>query len=189
MNNKYVLLVFALLLSLSSFAQQEKMTREDKDEKNEARSGRIKDKTDYALFHRQMLSLKEYLDERKKIPNLQKVNKMPVKVLVVIDSVDDGDDSKKLMGYVTQNIGDNTTNIYEVAFDRTLKKIIAVKHTAEATEAEKEEASEKTEKTTVKKTEVKKTTVKKKSDDDDDDDDAEDAKPAKSKNKKDTDDD
>src|ERR1035437_6940181 len=107
MNNKHLFLIFCLLFSLPSFAQQkEKMTREDKQEKNEARTARINSKNDYAIFHRQLLSLKEYMDERKKIPNLQKANKMPVKVVVAIDTVDEGDEAsaKKLTGYIRQDI-------------------------------------------------------------------------------------
>lgn len=188
MRNRYLLLAFCVLVSATAFAQKEKMTREEKDEKNEARLTRIKDKTDYALFHRQMLSLKEYNDERKKIPNLQKANKVPVKIVPVIDSLDDVDDAaaKTLIGYIRQDIGDNSTNLYEVTFDRAQKKIVAVKHTAEAIDAEKEAAEERAEKASEKKTPVK-TTVKKKKSDDDDDDDGDDDKPVKGKKDKDDD--
>src|SRR5580698_6073544 len=114
-------LLFCLSLCTTSFAQKEKMDQDEKDDKREARSTRIKDKTDYSLFHRQMLSLKEYSDERRKIPNLQKANKMPVKVAAVVDTnADPGDDGKTLIGYITQDIGDNSSNVYEVTFDRTL---------------------------------------------------------------------
>ena len=190
MNKKHFLVIFCVLFSIVSFAQQkEKMTREDKDEKNAARTTRIKDKTDYNLFHRQMLSLKEYNDERKKIPNLQKANKMTVKIVPVIDSLDDVEDAaaKTLVGYIRQDIGDNSTNLWEVTFDRAQKKIISVKHTAEAIDADKEAAEEKAEKATEKKPPVKATARKKKGDDDDDDD-ADDDKPVKSKKSKDDDD-
>src|SRR5580693_5010615 len=91
--------LFCLTLGLTSYAQKEKMDQEEKDDKREARSTRIKDKTDYALFHRQMLSLKEYSDERRKIPNLQKANKMTVKVSAIVDTTVDAGD-KILIGYI-----------------------------------------------------------------------------------------
>ena len=169
MKNKVTLLfLLSLTLCITSFAQKEKMDQEDKDDKREARSTRIKDKTDYSLFHRQMLSLKEYSDERRKIPNLQKANKMPVKVTAVVDTTNDvGDDAagKTLIGYITQDIGDNSSNIYEVTFDRTQKKIVNVKFTGDISDAEKEE------KAAPAKTSPAKTVHKKTKDDDDDPDD------------------
>ena len=189
MNNKHLFLIFCLLFSLPSFAQQkEKMTREDKQEKNEARTARINSKNDYAIFHRQLLSLKEYMDERKKIPNLQKANKMPVKVVVAIDTVDEGDEAsaKKLTGYIRQDIGDNSVNVYDVTFDRSVKKIVSVKRTPEALEADKEEAEAKAEKTTTIKTKEK--TIIHKKNKDEDDDDADEEKPTKNKKNKDDDD-
>ena len=177
MKNKFTLFFFlCLVLCVSTFAQKkEKMEQDEKDEKREARSTRIKDKTDYALFHRQMLSLKEYGDERRKIPNLQKANKMPVKVTAVVDTTIDADDeagSKTLIGYIRQDIGDNTSNVYEVTFDRAQKKIVGVKFTGEPNELEKEE------KAAPKKVAPSKT-IHKKNKDDDDDDDPEDEKPSK----------
>src|SRR4051812_23001409 len=76
--SKSISLLFVCLVTLSapSFAQQkEKMTREEKDEKNQARMSRINAKNDYVVFRRQILALKEYGDERRKIPALQKANK------------------------------------------------------------------------------------------------------------------
>src|SRR5580698_3135960 len=104
-------LLFCLSLCTTSFAQKEKMDQDEKDDKREARTTRIRDKTDYNLFHRQMLSLKEYSDERRKIPNLQKANKMTVKVSAVVDTTVDAGD-KTLIGYIRQDIGDNTSNVY-----------------------------------------------------------------------------
>jgi hypothetical protein len=155
--------LFCLTLSITSFAQTEKM---DQDDKREARSTRIRDKTDYNLFHRQMLSLKEYSDERRKIPNLQKANKMTVKVSAVVDTTIDAGD-KTLIGYIRQDIGDNSSNVYEVTFDRALKKIVNVKYTGEGDEVEKEEKAPPAK------------TIHKKNKDDDDDDDPDDAKPSK----------
>ena len=185
------MLVGLLTLSASSFAQQkEKMTREEKDEKNQARTARVSNKNDYAVFHRQILALPEYLDERKKMPALQKTTKSVVKVTAVVDSLEDDDNSKALTGAIRQDIGDNTTNIYELTFDRKTKKIVGVKRTPEAIEADKEAkeaAADKEEKTTTVKTKEK--TVVKKKKDDDDDDDADEEKPAKGKAKKDADED
>ena len=188
MNLKIPIATLCLLLSVPcSFAQaqKEKMTREEKQEKIDARATRIKDRADYALFRRQMLALKEYQDERKKIPALQKQNKAVVKVLAVVDSLDDaGDNPKTLSGYIRQDIGGTTANVYEVTFDRARKAITAVKPTGESTEPEKEEKAEK--KPVQKKTEK---TIKKKNADDDGDDDEEQEKPSRKTKKTTTDDD
>jgi hypothetical protein len=184
MTHKITYLFFCLFFSLSSFAQQDKMTREDKDEKNQARLTRIKDKNDYAIFHRQLLGLKEYLDERKKIPALTKANKSPVKVVAGVDTTDDGVDeaaAKILIGFIRQDIGDNSVTLYDVTFSRTTKKIVSVKRTAEAMEADND-----AEATPGKKAPVK-TAVNKKNKEDDDDDDTDD-KPVKKKKSKDDDD-
>lgn len=168
-----ILLYICIVICISSFAQQEKMTPEEKQEKNAAREARMARKSEYATFHRQMLALKEYAGERKKIPALQKGNKEPVKILAVIDSNDnDDEESKTLIGYIREDMGDNSTNVYEVTYDRTAKKIISVKRTAEtadteATDDNDDAASGKTKKATSKKS---------KDDDDDDPDD----KPSKS---------
>src|SRR4051812_10445753 len=110
MINKIVIAILLFLMpGFTAFAQKEKMTREDKDEKNLARTTRIKDKTDYNLFRRQIFSLKKYTDERMKIPNLQKENKMPVKITAAVDTSGDMDDEankKTLIGYIRQDIGD-----------------------------------------------------------------------------------
>ena len=189
-----IILLLCLMQAFTSVAQQkDKMTREEKDEKNQARLTRISNKNDYVVFHRQLLALKEYADERKKIPVLQKANKGIVKVVAVVDSLDDEMDAKNktLLGYIRQDIGDVTTNMYEITFDRQQKKIVTVIRTPEAMEADKEELADKAEKTTTVKTKEKTTVVthKKKSEDDDDDDADEDKPAPKSKSKKDSDDD
>ncbi len=179
MKNKHILLAVTLLLSLTTFAQQEKKTREEKNEQNQARNARMANKSDAAIFRRQLLALKEYADERKKIPALQKANKgVVVRVSVAVDTADLTDDAitKTLNGYIKQDIGDVSNNTYEAIFDRTLKKITSLKKTGDGEEVEKAEAPEKAE---PKKTDTKKPTVHKKNKDDDDDDDADDDKPAK----------
>ncbi len=187
MKNKIsIVFLLLLLLSITSFAQKEKMTREEKDEKNQARTTRINNKNDYVVFHRQILGLKQYQDERKKIPVLQKANKgAAIKVLAIVDSLDDEEDgkSKNLQGFIRLDVGDNSTNMYEVIFDRTTKKIISVNRTQEAIEADKEAASDKQENITTGKPKEKAVIHKKNKDDDDDEESDEDA-PAKSKSKK-----
>lgn len=189
MNNRISLLLVCLLtLSASSFAQQkEKMTREEKDEKNQAREARINAKNDYVIFRRQILALPEYLDERKKMPTLQKANKGVVKVTAVVDSLEDDDNSKALTGAIRQDIGDNTMNVYELTFDRKTKKIVGIKRTQEAMDADKEAAADKEEKTTTIKTKEK--TVVKKKKDEDEDEDMDEEKPVKGKAKKDAEED
>jgi hypothetical protein len=182
LNNKLPLLFILLIICAhTSFAQKEKMTREDKQEKIEARAERIRDKTDYTLFRRQMLSLKEYAEERRKVPVLQKTNKEPVKVTAVVDSLSDGGDkdpqNKTLTGYIRQTIGDNSSEIYEVTFDRTRKIILSVKRTGDGD-------TENEEKATGKKTKEKIKTVRKKnSDEDEDEEEDEQEKPGKKKQK------
>jgi hypothetical protein len=173
------IIVCCLLCVASSFGQKEKMTREEKDEKNQARTARINSKNDYAIFHRQMLGLKEYLDERKKIPALQKASKGPVKVVAAVDSLDEEDDAKNkvLTGYIRQDVGDNSINIYEVIFDRSQKKIVDVKRTQEGMDADKELPEDRAEKTTKEKTKEK-TVHKKNKDEDEEEDNADEDKPA-----------
>lgn len=186
MKNKISLLIAALLLTLTSFAQQEKMTREDKDEKNAARLARVNAKNDYANFRKQILALKQMDAERQKIPALRKTSKMPVKVLAVIDSNDNDAESKTLIGYIRQEVGDNSTNMYDIIYDRAQRTIVSVKRTQEAIDADRELQEDQVEKAEPKTREVKKT-IKKKTKDEDDDEPEE--KPAKGKQKDKDDDD
>ena len=183
MKHKIALFFLFLPLSLASFAQnvppKEKMTREEKDEKNKAREARINTKNDYVLFRKQIIALKEYNDEKKKVPKLQADNKMTlVKVVIAIDSVDEGDTTKILTGYIVQNIGDNATLLYDITYDRALKKIVSLKRTQEAIDADKEEKEDKAKD----KKPGAKPVVHKKNKDDDDDDEPEE-KPSKTKEK------
>ncbi len=169
------------------------MTREEKNEKNQARQERIDLKNDMVIFKKQILGLKEYGLERKKIPDLQKTSKMTVKVTAVIDSesTENSAESKTLIGYIKQDVGDNTTNMYELTYDRAQKKILSVKRTPEAIDADRELAEEKEEKASAKeeKSSMKKGSVSKKpvakknKDEDDEDDEADEEKPSKSKRK------
>lgn len=127
-----------------------------------------KEKSDYKEFRKQIAALKEFSEEKKKIPKLQKENKETVKVTANIDSVDGGDDVKTFAGFITQQIGDNSVNLYELTFDRATRKITTVKKTAEAIEAEAAEKDK--EKPAAKPATAKKgSTAKKKKDEDGDD--------------------
>jgi hypothetical protein len=193
MKNKHLLLFCCIVWSVASFGQgqKEKMTREEKNEKNQARQERIDLKNDMVIFKKQILGLKEYALERKKIPDLQKTSKMAVKVTAVIDSesTENSAESKTLIGYIKQDVGDNTTNMYELTYDRAQKKITSVKRTPEAIDADRELAEEKEEKASARseKTSIKKSTAGKKpvtkKDEDEDDEDADEEKPSKSKRK------
>jgi hypothetical protein len=152
-----------------------------------AEKPRVSDKSDIISFHRQILSLKEYNDERAKIPALQKANKVTVKVKAIVDTADlsqDGDDEGKpntrLTGYIRQEIGSESVDLYQLTFDRVKKKITAVVPVADSSEMHHSAAP-------AKKAGTKKAA--KKGDEDDDDD--EDEKPAskKSADKADKDDD
>lgn len=173
MKQTTALLLLFISLSLPSLAQtapqKEKMTREDKDEKNQAREARVNTKNDYALFRKQVAASKEYNDEKRKMPKLQADNKMPVKVMITVDSLDEGDTSKILTGYIVQTIGDNTITMYDITFDRKLKKLMAMKRTQEAIDADKEAAEEKADRAADKKENTKPVVHKKNKDDDDDD--------------------
>jgi len=130
-------------------------------------------RAEYSAFKRQMLALKEFAEEKRKAPRLQKENNAVVKIVATIDSVDN-DEVKTLTGYITEQIGDNSVNAYEVTFDRATKTIISVKKTGEA---EEPEAAEKAQ--PKKATPAATHKAKKKGDDDDDDGDEDEAKPSK----------
>ena len=142
-----------------------------------------KDRSDYSLFRRQIIALKEYGEERKKIPALQKENKELVKVFVTMDSTETDDTAKNkfLQGFITQQIGDNTANAYEITFDRTSRKITTVKRTGESTDPEPTEVKAKP--APKKDGEIKKATPKKKKDGDEDDEEEEEKEEKPSKEK------
>ncbi len=141
------------------------------------------DKSDMIAFHRQIITLKQYAEERSKIPALKKLKKVNVKVSAVIDTVTSDTDeakSRTLTGYIKQEIGDTAANVYEITFDRVEKKIIAIKRTGEGEDVESKE--EKAEDAKIKATK-KVTPVKKKKEDDEDDDDKDEENGSKQKQK------
>jgi hypothetical protein len=177
MNRKSNIILFILLaFTTAAFAQTDK---EDRKEQQEEKKNANKEKVDFGVFRRLIMSTKEFSDERRKIPALQKANKVPVKIIAVVDSMADSDSPTKLIGYIRQDIGDISTNVYEVVFDRTIKKIISVKPTGDANDEDKDETANE------KKTPGKHIGTKKKKDDEDEDD--EDEKPSKKKQKDDDD--
>jgi hypothetical protein len=169
MKRKISLILFCCLsLCISSFGQREKMSREDKDEKNQARLDRINNKNDVALFRRQIMALKEYASEKQKAISLQKTNNTAVRVVIVVDTEAIADDAKTLMGSIRQDAAENSLTLYEIVFDRGERKIISVKRTPEAIDADRETAEEKEEKA-AERQEAKKSAHKKNKDEDDDD--------------------
>lgn len=149
---------------------------------------RSADKSDIINFHRQILSLKEYNEERAKIPALQKANKVTVKVKAIVDTSDmasdtddDGKPNTKLTGYIRREIGQESIDVYQLSFDRIKKKITAVVPVTDSTDAAlKSVIAPGTKKTAIKKTA-------KKSDDDEDDDDEDEKQPHKKNADKDDD--
>lgn len=192
MRIKSILLLCCFFCGINAFAQnqKEKLTREEKDEKIKARQDRVDMKNDIAIFRKQILGLKEYAAERKKIPDLQKTSKMMVKVTAVVDTeaIDNAGDIKTLLGSIRQDVGDNSTVVYELVYDRAQKRISSIKRTPEAIDADRELADEKEEKATTKKpTNAKKPVAKKNKDEDDEDDDPDEEKPVKGKRNSDDD--
>src|ERR1043165_876123 len=129
---KYLLCVGLLASSVSAIAQTDKEDREEK-------KAVAKQKVEYNVFRRQILTLPEFGDERRKVAELQKGTKTPIKVVAFVDSTTDADDAKTLIGFIRDNAGDNSTDVYEITYDRALKKIIAVRPTGETLEIDKDE--------------------------------------------------
>lgn len=169
-------IIMALLCLISSHLLAQAPTPHSTPESRQ----RAKDRADYSLFRRQVTALKEYAEERKKIPALQKENKELVKVYVTVDSADSDDTTKNkiITGYITQQIGESTNNAYEITFDRATRKILNVKRTGESADPEPAEEKEK-KAPVVKKAEGGKAPVAKKKKGDDEDDEEEEEKEEK----------
>lgn len=132
---KYKLLALLLLLSTASFAQ---VTKEERKEERDEKKAKAQTKVDYTVFRRQMLTLKEFSDERRHAAELQRSTKGLVRAIVYVDSTNDADENKILIGYITVLVADNATNLYEVSFDRALKRIVYVKPTGETIEVDED---------------------------------------------------
>lgn len=111
-----------LLSGLHAFSQQE--DRED-------RAARLKARADNSAFGKQIKMLKEYKEELKKLPKLSKENGHPCKIVVEVDSVTADDvamGNNTINGYIKEDSGDMSVTAYEIQFDRTTQKIVAVKN-------------------------------------------------------------
>ncbi|NDC41908.1 MAG: hypothetical protein EBZ77_10215 [Chitinophagia bacterium] len=161
---KLYVLLFVLFMGVAGIAQAQVPAPHSTPESRQ----KAKLRMDYSTFRREINALKEFAEERKKIPALQKEQKAPVKVVATIDSIETEDDAKvtTLTGYITQIIGENSSNAYEVTFDRATRKITQVKRTTEAVEPE---ATAPAAKPAAKKPAPKAHTSPKKDDDDADD--------------------
>jgi hypothetical protein len=180
---KNILSILAVILSMCGTvaAQQDKdERREDRKEAQEEKKANNKNKVDYSVFRRQILTLPEYAEQRGKLQEIRKAGKGIPKIYAVVDSLNDTEDAKLLTGYIMLTLGDNTANVYEVTYDRAVKKIVQVKPTGETLDIEKEERTEPTSKQNVKKSAPKKKTG---DDDEDDEEDEEEEKPTRGKKK------
>ena len=158
---KNILSILLVLLSMcgTASAQQDRdERREDRKEAQEEKKANNKNKVDYSVFRRQILTLPEYAEQRSKLQEIRKAGKGIPKIYAVVDSLNDTEDAKLLTGYIMLTLGDNTANVYEVTYDRAVKKIVQVKPTGETLDIEKEEAIEPTSKQSVKKPAPKKKT-------------------------------
>jgi hypothetical protein len=123
MTLKSTFVLSALLFAgIHSFAQQE-----DREEK----IARLKARADNSTFGKQIKMLKEYKEELKKLPKLSKENGHPCKIVVEIDSASADDvaaGNSTINGYIKEDIGEMSVTAYEIQFDRTTQKIVAVKN-------------------------------------------------------------
>jgi hypothetical protein len=179
---KNILSILLVLLSMcgTAAAQQDKdERREDRKEAQEDKKANNKNKVDYSVFRRQILTLPEYAEQRSKLQEIRKAGKGIPKIYAVVDSLSDTEDAKLLTGYIMLTLGDNTANVYEVTYNRAVKKIVQVKPTGETLDIEKEEATEPTSKQNVKKPAPKKKT----GDDEEEEEDEDEEKPTRGKKK------
>lgn len=182
---KNILLILVVIMSLCNTvtAQQDRDDRlEERKEAQEEKKAKNKNKVDYNVFRRQILALPEYAEQRSKLQEIRKASKGIPKINAVVDSTNDSDDTKLLTGYIVLSLGDNTANVYEVTYDRSLKKITIVKPTGETLDIDREDATEQKNGKNVKKPAPKK----KKGDEDEEEseeDEDEEEKPARGKKK------
>ena len=124
----YILLCALFFGTAAAHAQQD-----DKDERKEQQAEKkeqSKEKVDLNLFHRQMLTLPEYSNERRRLASQ---NGDKGKVTAYVDTATDAENSKFLTGYIARSSGGEVVNLYEVSFDRSIRKIVGIKPTGEAT--------------------------------------------------------
>lgn len=137
---KYAFVVALSLVAAPVCAQTDRdERREDRKEQQDERKAANKDRVDNTVFRRQILTLPEFAEERRKLAELRKKTSSVPKIYAWADSTNDHNNATTLLGYITETLGDNTVNIFEITFDRTAKKIIKVKPTGEKLELEEAE--------------------------------------------------
>ena len=95
------------------------------------------ERAEFGALRKQIAALKEFELEKRKALKVQQEKKQLVKVLATIDSIDVEDSTiKTITGYITQQIGDASANVYEILYNRTTKTITSVKKTGEGEEPE-----------------------------------------------------
>jgi hypothetical protein len=135
MKQKLAMLAICCLISVMAAAQGNKDDRrEEQTEKKEANKAKI----DYSVFRRQILTLPEFAEQRRKMAELRAQSGGVPKIYAVVDTLRDNSEGNLLLGYIVTALGDNTANVFEVTFDRSLRKIILVTPTGETLEVEKE---------------------------------------------------
>lgn len=178
---KNILLALLTIVSMCGpvAAQQDRNERKEAlKEAQEEKKTKNNNRVDYNVFRRQILTLPEYAEQRNKLQDIRKAGKGIPKIYAVVDSLNENDDPKKLIGYILLTLGESSANVYEITYDRTSKKIVQVKPTGETLDVEKEEATEPNHQEKGKKPATKK----KKSEEDDEEEDEEE-KPTKGKKK------
>ena len=139
--NKIILMVLMLSLTVNAYSQQR--DKEDRKEAQEEKKSANQDRVDYTVFRRQILTLTEFSDQRRKLATMRNEGKGMGKIYAYVDSTNEQEDVKFLKGYIQLAMGDNSANVYEITYDRSLKRIILVKATGEQLEVEKAEPADK----------------------------------------------
>jgi len=185
---KRILLLMLMLCTVHAFGQK---TKEDRKEEQDEKKTANKDRVDISVFRRQILSLTEFSDQRRKVAEWRAQGKGAIKIFAVVDSLNDVEDGKFLKGYIQLIKGDEVANVYELTFDRGLKRITLVKPTSEKLDLgdDEEKAERKAKPVTAKPAKKKKTGDDDEEDEEEagDDDDEPQPKPAHRKQKNDDD--
>ena len=174
-----------VLCATHTFAQR---TKEDRKEEQDEKKAANKDRVDIAVFRRQILSIPEFSDQRRKVAEWRAQGKGIIKIFAVVDSLNDIEDGKFLKGYIQLIKGDEVANVYELTYDRGLKRITLVKPTNEKLDLgdDEEKAERKAKNATAKPAKKKKTDDEEEDEDEeagDEDEDEPEAKPARKKPK------
>lgn len=141
------LLLLLLACSLPASAQKDK---EERKEEQTERKAANQDKVDINVFRRQILTLPQYAELRRKLPQMKKNGQPAPRILAFVDSSLDAEPNLLLTGFIQLVQPGNTINVYEVTYDRKQKKIVAVKPTGELTEEAEDNETEAAPKKTAK---------------------------------------